>query len=375
MRVITLASINEIASTDWNALLDKDQPFQQHAFLRALEESGSVAPTTGWTTAHQVLRAETGELLAAMPGYRKQHSMGEYVFDQAWAQACERAGIAYYPKLLTAIPFSPVTGQRLLGPSAATAVLLDKVVSELPEQGLSSLHINFTHAEDDAVLQGREGWLARYDCQFHWLNRGYRDFQDFLDSLSSRKRKQMRKERAQIAAQGLTCTWYTGHELSEVQWDFVYHCYANTYHVRGRLPYLTRDFFSRLAQSMPQAIRVVIAQQSNKPVAMAFYLTAGDSLYGRYWGCLEEFAGLHFEACFYQGMEYAISQQLQRFDAGAQGEHKLVRGFEPVLTHSWHYLCHPGLRTAVADFLEQERPAVAAYAAQAREWLPFKQLQ
>ena len=374
MRVITLASIHEIAPADWDALLVEVQPFQQHAFLCALEDSGSLRPASGWTAAHRVLLTDSGELLAAAPGYLKQHSFGEYVFDHSWAQACERAGIAYYPKLLTAIPFSPVCGQRLLGAAVAVELLLAEIERQLPEQGLSSWHINFTSADDAVLLQGREGWLARTDCQFHWRNQGYRDFQDFLDSLSSRKRKQMRKERAQVAAQGLSCSWHQGHELSEAQWDFVYHCYANTYLSRGRQPYLTREFFSLLAQSMPQLIRVLIAKQAGRPAAMAFYLQAGDSLYGRYWGCLEEFAGLHFEACMYQGMEYAIAQQLQRFDAGAQGEHKLVRGFEPVLTQSWHYLCHPGLRAAVAEFLEQERPAVAAYARQAREHLPFKQL-
>ena len=374
MRVITLTSIHEIAPADWDALLVGEQPFQQHAFLCALEDSGSLQPASGWAAAHRILLADSGEMLAAAPGYLKRHSFGEYVFDQSWAQACERAGIAYYPKLLTAIPFSPVSGQRLLGPEVAVELLLTEIERQLPEQGLSSWHINFTNADDAVLLQGREGWLARTDCQFHWRNQGYRDFQDFLDSLSSRKRKQMRKERMQVAAQGLSCSWHQGDELSEAQWDFVYQCYANTYLIRGRQPYLTRQFFSLLAQNMPQLIRVLIAKQACRPAAMAFYLQAGDSLYGRYWGCLEEFAGLHFEACMYQGMEYAIAQQLQRFDAGAQGEHKLVRGFEPVLTQSWHYLCHSGLRAAVAEFLEQECPAVLAYARQAREHLPFKQL-
>jgi hypothetical protein len=297
------------------------------------------------------------------------------VFDHGWAQACQRAGIPYYPKLLTAVPFTPVSGQRLLGAAPATGDLLDELVSALPEQGLSSLHVNFTSATDDAVLQGRAGWLQRNDCQFHWFNRDYRDFQDFLDRLSSRKRKQMRKEREQLSGQGFSFAWYTGDELSEAQWDFVYHCYANTYHVRGQAPYLTRLFFSLLAERQPQSIRVVIASQSGRPVAMAFSLLAGDTLYGRFWGCVGEYDCLHFETCFYQGMDYAIANQLQRFDAGAQGEHKLIRGFEPVLTHSWHYLCHPGLRTAVQDFLVQERPAVRAYAEQARAALPYRVTQ
>ena len=210
-------------------------------------------------------------------------------------------------------------------------------------------------------------------CQFHWQNRGYRDFQDFLDALSSRKRKQMRKEREQVAGQGIEFEWLEGHQLSEAQWDFVYACYANTYAVRRQTPYLTREFFSLLAQRMPEAIRVVLAKQGSRPVAMAFSLIGGDSFYGRYWGCLAEFDRLHFETCFYQGMDYAIAHGVQRFDAGAQGEHKLIRGFEPVITHSWHYLAHPGLKAAVSDFLDQEREGILAYAEEARAALPYRQ--
>lgn len=373
MSLTRLTALNGIAASQWDALLGDAQPFLQHAFLSALEDSGSVGGRSGWQPAHQVLRGEQGRVLAAMPAYIKSHSYGEYVFDHGWADACQRAGITYYPKLLGAIPFSPVSGQRLLGDPAAAAQLLDQLTASLAEQGLSSLHINFTSPADDALLQGREGWLQRLGCQYHWGNRGYRDFQDFLDSLSSRKRKQMRKEREQVAGQGIEFDWREGGQLSELEWDFVYLCYANTYRVRGQLPYLTRAFFSLLAERMPQMIRVVLAHQSGRPVAMAFSLVGGDSLYGRYWGCLAEFDRLHFETCFYQGMDYAIAQGLQRFDAGAQGEHKLIRGFEPVLTHSWHYLCHPGLRAAVADFLEQERVGVRDYAEQARALLPYRQ--
>lgn len=373
MPVTCLASLSEIEPSAWDALLGSDQPFQQHAFLSALEDSGSLAPSSGWAPAHRLLQGERGELLAILPAYLKRHSYGEYVFDQGWAQACRRAGIAYYPKLLGAVPFTPVGGPRLLGTPADCGRLLDELQPGLDSQGVSGLHLNFTRPVEDELLRGRPGWLERLDCQFHWFNRGYRDFQDFLDALSSRKRKQMRKEREQLAGQGIEFAWWRGDQLSEVQWDFVYHCYANTYQVRGQSPYLTRSFFSLLAQRLPQPLRVVIASQHGRPLAMAFCLQAGDSLYGRYWGCLGEVAGLHFETCFYQGMQLAIEQGLARFDAGAQGEHKLVRGFEPVLTHSWHYLCHPGLRAAVAQFLEQERPAVGEYARQARACLPFRQ--
>ncbi|WP_324733735.1 GNAT family N-acetyltransferase [Pseudomonas paeninsulae] len=373
MPISTLSALNELDASSWDALRIDQQPFLCHAFLSALEDSGSVGGRSGWQAAHRLLLDGQGRVLAAMPGYIKSHSYGEYVFDHGWADACHRAGIDYYPKLLGAIPFSPVGGQRLLGDPLAAGQLLDELSASLAQQGLSSLHINFTSPADDALLQGRDGWLQRLGCQYHWHNRGYRDFQDFLDALSSRKRKQMRKEREQVAGQGIEFDWREGHQLSEAEWDFVYLCYANTYRVRGQLPYLTRTFFSLLAERMPQMIRVVLARQGGRPVAMAFSLIGGDSLYGRYWGCLAEFDRLHFETCFYQGMEYAIAQGVQRFDAGAQGEHKLIRGFEPVITHSWHYLCHPGLRTAVANFLQDERQGVQGYAEEARGLLPYRQ--
>jgi len=295
------------------------------------------------------------------------------VFDWAWADACQRAGIRYYPKLLCAVPFTPVAGQRLLGDVEAAAALLDGLTEQLDAQEMSGVHVNFTEPQADQLMAGREGWLERIGCQFHWLNRGYRDFQDFLDALTSRKRKQLRKEREQVAGQGIVFDWREGQQLSEAEWDFVYACYANTYQVRGQAPYLSRAFFSLLAERMPQAIRVVLALQGSRPVAMAFSLRDDSGLYGRYWGCLAEFDRLHFETCFYQGIDQAIADGLQRFDAGAQGEHKLIRGFEPVITRSWHYLQHPGLRAAVTDFLQQERVGVLAYAEAARQALPYRQ--
>ena len=374
MPIQTLFRLAEIAPARWDALLGDDpQPFVRHAFLSSLEDSGSVGGRTGWRAQHQLLESVAGEAVAALPLYRKTHSNGEYVFDWAWADACHRAGIEYYPKLLCAVPFSPVTGARLLGDREAAGQLLDELSEALVEQGYSGLHVNFTQPNADAIFRGREGWLERIGCQFHWHNRGYRDFQDFLDSLTSRKRKQLRKEREQVMGQGIAFEWREGHQLSETEWDFVYACYANTYHVRGQAPYLTRDFFSLLAERMPASIRVVLAEQNGRPVAMAFSLIGGDGLYGRYWGCLDAFDRLHFETCFYQGIEQAIAAGLSRFDAGAQGEHKLIRGFEPVITRSWHYLAHPGLRAAVSDFLAQERLGVLRYAEAAREALPYRQ--
>lgn len=374
MPIQTLPRLAELETARWDTLLGPEpQPFLRHAFLSALEDSGSVGGRSGWRAQHALLSDDEGRAIAALPLYRKTHSSGEYVFDWAWADACHRAGIEYYPKLLCAVPFSPVTGARLLGDREAAGRLIDALSAGLADQGQSSLHINFTEPDADAVLRGREGWLERIGCQFHWHNRGYRDFQDFLDSLTSRKRKQLRKEREQVMGQGIAFEWREGHQLSETEWDFVYACYANTYHVRGQAPYLTRDFFSLLAERMPASIRVVLAEQNGRPVAMAFSLIGGDGLYGRYWGCLDAFDRLHFETCFYQGIEQAIAAGLSRFDAGAQGEHKLIRGFEPVITRSWHYLAHPGLRAAVSDFLAQERLGVLRYAEAAREALPYRQ--
>lgn len=373
MPIQTLTQLADIAPETWDALLPDAQPFLRHAFLSTLEDSGSVGGRSGWQPAHTVLRDEHGVLQAALPLYRKSHSYGEYVFDWAWADACQRAGIAYYPKLLCAVPFTPVSGARLLGMGEAAGRLLDELSAGLERHGLSGLHVNFTEPQADALLRGREGWLERIGCQFHWHNRGYRDFQDFLDALTSRKRKQLRKEREQVAGQGIEFLWRSGTEVSEAEWDFVYACYANTYQVRGQSPYLTRAFFSLLAERMPAAIRLVLARQGSRPVAMAFSLQDAQGLYGRYWGCLAEFDRLHFETCFYQGIEQAIASGKQRFDAGAQGEHKLIRGFEPVITRSWHYLTHPGLRAAVVDFRRQERLGVLAYAESAREALPYRQ--
>jgi predicted N-acyltransferase len=373
MPVQTTDSLSRIAPSQWDALLPDDQPFLRHAFLSALEDSGSLGPRSGWRAEHLLL-VEDERLVAAMPAYRKWHSYGEYVFDHAWADACRRAGIAYYPKLLSAVPFSPVGGARILAATPEAGRELLAIVPEYAEsEQLSSVHVNFTDAFADSLLAAEPAWMQRYGCQFHWRNRDYRDFQDFLDALSSRKRKQMRKEREQVAGQGIEFEWLEGHQLSEALWDFVYACYSNTYEVRGQSPYLTREFFSLVAERMPEAIRVVLARQGSRPVAMAFSLIGGDSFYGRYWGCLAEFDRLHFETCFYQGMDFAIAHGLKRFDAGAQGEHKLIRGFEPVITHSWHYLSHPGLKNAVGEFLEQERVGVLAYAEDARTALPYRQ--
>ncbi|HAS99075.1 MAG TPA: GNAT family N-acetyltransferase, partial [Pantoea agglomerans] len=266
MSLIHLTSLAEIPAAEWDALLPDDQPFLRHAFLLTLEQSGSVRSEAGWQPDHLLWREE-GVTRAALPGYRKRHSQGEYVFDHAWADASQRAGIRYYPKWLGAIPFSPVSGARLLGETAAAAQLLSALPESLLQQGLSGAHINFTDAQANQLLADQPDWLSRLGCQYHWHNRGYRDFQDFLDSLMSRKRKQLRKEREQVMQSGFEFDRYLGYQLREDQWDFVYTCYANTYAVRGQRPYLTRDFFSLLAERMPQNIVVVIARLQQQPAA------------------------------------------------------------------------------------------------------------
>ncbi|EOS94495.1 GNAT family N-acetyltransferase [Erwinia tracheiphila] len=371
MSLSFLTQLNAIPAARWDALLPDDGPFLRHAFLSTLEESGGLGEETGWQPEH-LLWLEEGKICAALPGYRKFHSRGEYVFDHAWADACQRAGLPYYPKWLSAVPFSPVTGARLLGDASAAEKLLQHIPTFLEKNRLCSGHINFGDAQTASLLAKDPRWLHRTGCQYHWQNPGYRDFQDFLDSLMSRKRKQIRKERTLVADSGVEFEWLAGDQLHESDWDFVYACYANTYAVRGQYPYLTRQFFSLLSEKMPEAIRVVLVSQNGLSVAMAFSLVDGTTLYGRYWGCLAEFNRLHFETCFWQGIDYAIAHRLQRFDAGAQGEHKLIRGFEPTLTHSWHCLRHAGLHAAVADFLQQERESVRAWIEDARNDLPYR---
>jgi len=369
----TISSISQISAAQWDALLPGGYPFLRHGFLHALEESGSVTPATGWTPAHRVVRQD-GVVQAVLPLYLKQHSYGEYVFDFQWAEAWERAGRRYYPKYLSAIPFSPVQGPRLLTSSdGAARLLLDSLDQELQSGRVSGLHLLFNDGGEDAWLQ-QQGWLQRLGCQFHWFNRDYRCFDDFLAACNSRKRKNFRKERQIIAAQGIGFEWLAGDEISSADWTRFYPFYAATYLKRGRQPYLTPAFFTLLGESLADSLRLVFARHQGRDVAGAFFLADEHTLYGRYWGCLEEYDSLHFETCFYQGMERCIDEGLRRFDAGAQGEHKLLRGFEPVLTQSWHKL-QPGLHGAVADFLLQEREGIKAYAQDAMTCLPYRRAE
>lgn len=374
MSVRCLDSYQAIPADDWDRLVPPDQPFLRHAFLAALEAGGSVGVACGWQPAPVILEGDDGRLLAAMPGWLKTHSRGEYVFDQGWAEAAWRAGLDYYPKWLCAVPFSPVTGPRVLARDADAARRLLAELPTLPTLAdVSGLHVNFTTPEDDALFAASEGWLHRQDCQYRWHNAGYAQFSDFTARLTSDRRKKIRQERQKLAGLDLDFRWVPGGELDDDLLGAVYACYANTYLVRGQRPYLTADSFRRLCHGLPDTVQVLCVRRAGCFVAMALFLQGSETLYGRYWGALEDIPLLHFETCLYQGIERAIALGLPRFDAGAQGEHKLVRGFEPVLTSSWHRLRHPGLHAAVGEFLKRERAAVADYRERAAEACPYRQ--
>lgn len=349
-----------------------DYPFLSPTFLEALEESGSVAPATGWEPRHVTLADGT-----LMPLYVKAHSYGEYVFDWAWAEAYHRNGLAYYPKLVTAVPFSPITGPRLrTGPGApapdCAAALFERVQEIAAATGASGWHLLFPDAATRARFR-ELGLLERGGVQFHWLNRDYRDFEDFLATCTARKRKMMRRERAAIAAQGLRVAMVEGPALTPADWSFFYRVYQVTYRKRsGTGGYLTREFFDRIGRRLDHQIAMAIAFADRKPVAAALYLHDRENLYGRYWGSVGDYQHLHFELCCYQGIEFAIRRGLRRFDAGAQGEHKIARGFEPVETWSLHWIRQPEFATAIADFLARERAHLQRYAEEARSLLPYR---
>jgi predicted N-acyltransferase len=350
----------------WDRLTDGD-PFLSHAFLSSLEDSDSVGPGTGWTPA-PILIEEEGKLLAAAPAYLKTHSQGEYVFDHGWADAWERAGGDYYPKLQVAVPFTPVPGARLLG--SRQQHLLAAIEAVTVQNGMSSAHITFID-EDGASECERRGWLMRHGIQYHWFNREYGAFDDFLAALSSRKRKTIRKERA-AAREGLEFRALRGSEIGRAEWDAMWAFYQDTGSRKWGHPYLTRSFFDFVGERMGDALLLFLAYRGSQPLAGALNLIGRDTLYGRYWGCTEDMPFLHFELCFYQAIEWAIEHGLACVQAGAQGEHKIARGYEPVITRSAHFIPNHSFREAVADFLETERAAVANEIAWLRGALPYR---
>jgi predicted N-acyltransferase len=346
-------------------------PFVSYAFLQALEESGCVSPNTGWTPRHLIARNEAGAVVGALPLYEKSHSYGEYVFDHAWADALHRAGGRYYPKLQSAVPFTPVPGPRLLAETPEARIALAAGAAALAQRlGASSWHATFTSPQDQEALAGI-GLLRRTGVQFHWANQGYRSFDDFLSALSSGKRKTIRRERRDALA-GRSVKALRGKEIREADWDFFFACYQDTGARKWGNPYLNRTFFSLLGARMGEALVLIIAEEAGRPIASALNILGGDCLYGRYWGRLADAPFLHFELCYYQAIELAIALGLPRVEAGAQGEHKLMRGYAPVATTSAHWIAHPGLHEAVARYLEAERPAVADEIEDLSAFTPFR---
>ena len=363
--------VRQIAAADWDACAGSANPFIGHAFLTALEESGAVGGRSGWQPLPIIVDGDDGRPAAIAPAYIKAHSQGEYVFDHGWADAWERAGGDYYPKLQIAAPFSPVPGPRLLlrDPALAPA-LIGAVQAVVDQNDLSSAHATFLD-EAQVPLFEAAGWLIRQGVQFHWTNRGYRDFDGFLDDLASRKRKAIRKERA-AAVEGLTIRHLSGDAIRAEHWDAFWTFYQDTGSRKWGTPYLTRATFPLLGETMGDRVLLILAERDGVPIAGALNLIGEDTLYGRYWGCTEEVPFLHFELCYYQAIEAAILRGLQRVEAGAQGEHKLARGYAPVPTWSAHYIPHPDFRRAVAAFLERERQGVAADAEYLEALTPFK---
>ena len=376
-------SFKDIAPESWNSLSGASRlpsakpynPFISHAFLSSLEESGSATAKTGWLGQHLLLERSDGRLMGAVPGYLKNHSRGEYVFDQGWADAFERAGGRYYPKLQCSVPFTPATGPRLLTTGLDAAAFQQVLASGLQQVteklGISSAHVTFANEDEIEALED-EGFLHRTDQQFHFINEGYRDHSDFLDALSSRKRKTLKKERRSALENGIEIDWLTGSDLTENIWDQFFTFYMDTGSRKWGKPYLTRAFYSLIGERMADDILLVMAKRGGKYIAGAINFIGGDALYGRHWGCIEDHPFLHFEVCYHQAIDFALSKGLKRVEAGAQGEHKLARGYTPVTTHSAHYIAHPGLRHAIADYLERERSEVEQINDYLEDHSPFR---
>jgi uncharacterized protein len=359
-----LDSLGGIAPADWDALVPDGNPFVSHAFLSGMEAKGCLREDYGWKPYHLGIFDSNERLVAAAPTYLKGNSHGEFVFDWSWASAWERAGGDYYPKLLVASPYSPVPGPRLLVRDGMEAEILRNrltaaLVDEADRLGLSSIHANFLANADLHAFDDR--WLVRSDYQFHWHNQGYADFDGFLASLKAKKRKNIRQERAYALASGLSMDMRGGDELSDFEWQQIHALYELTFDLKGNHAALTARFFQHLGRTMGAKVQVAMARDGAEIVAMALFLRGGDALYGRYWGASVEVSGLHFELCYYRGIDYAIREGIARFEPGAQGEHKLARGFLPTLTHSRHYIAHEGFRRAVAGALHEEALHREAY--------------
>jgi predicted N-acyltransferase len=381
IRVAT--ELKAFSASEWNTLDGASRngalpynPFVSYAFLSALEESGCATRNTGWLGQHLRLEAPDGKLIGAVAGYLKSHSQGKYVFDHGWADAFERAGGEYYPKLQVAVPFTPATGPRLLfaggqEPEPVQAALAGGIKAFTDQLGASSAHVTFANDADVEILEA-SGFLHRTDQQFHFFNEGYGSYSDFLEALASRKRKTLRKEREAALSTGITIDWLTGNDLTERIWDDFFAFYMDTGSRKWGRPYLNRRFFSLIGERMPEDILLVMAKRDGRYIAGAINFIGGDTLYGRNWGCVEDHPFLHFEVCYHQAIDFAINRKLRVVEAGAQGEHKLARGYVPVTTHSAHYIAHPGLRKAVGDYLKRERRDVETMSDYLEERTPFR---
>jgi predicted N-acyltransferase len=379
MQARLVGSIAEIAAGDWNALSIAGSPFLRHEFLLALEKEKCVGRSSGWLPAHLVIESDSGMLLGAIPLYLKSHSWGEFVFDWSWARAYTQAGLNYYPKLTSMTPFTPATSPRLLiAPGAdatrVRAALLQALTGFARDQGASSAHLLFISDEDRAALDASE-FLWRKDCQFHWHNRGYKTFDEFLATFRADKRKKAHRERRRIAEAGIEFLTLGGAEISASLWNTVFGFSAATFHAHGHEHYLTANFFRTVAAALPDSIMVKLAQIEARPIAAAIFFRSADTLYGRYWGSGEDFHSLHFETCYYQGIDYCIANGIARFEPGTQGEHKVPRGFEPATTWSAHWIADPRFRRAIGSYLDEERAAVDQYTSGLWEHVPFRRDQ
>lgn len=375
MRAAFINSLSDIPALLWDALHESSNPFLAHAFLSGLEEHGCLRADWGWSPRHLTLW-DNGTLVAAAPLYLKDNSHGEFVFDWAWASSYARLGMDYYPKLLAAVPYSPVSGPRLLAGNSNESPRLRKALAQTIEHcagnlKLSSAHLNFVSDEDAAALAGTE-WLPRFDWQFFWRNRGWESFDEFLGALRPKKRKNIAQERAHVRAAGVHCEIRHGDEMEPADWRELHELYRTTFEMHGNHPALSEAFFRHLGRSMPRQVMVVLCRKAGAIIAIAFFLRSSDALYGRYWGAREHVPGLHFEACYYQGIDYCIRHGLQRFEPGAQGEHKIARGFLPEATRSFHRILDPRFSQAIADALEREARALRMYRAELMSHNPYR---
>ena len=380
MQIKVCHQLSELDALQWNALTDGDNPFVRYEFLQALEQHDCLGPKHGWLPHHLVCFDDTGvQLLAALPLYLKDNSYGEFVFDWGWADAYQRNGLEYYPKLVSCIPYTPAQGPRLLihddvkEPDTMAHSLLAAAIQLAQQQDCSSLHILFTEEEDTRHLR-EHGLLMRMGVQFHWHNRAYKDFDDYLSHFSSKKRKNIRQERRKVAESGIEIECLHGDDINEGQWQRIYHFYQVTFHKKSGYPSLSLAFFQAIAKQMPESLVVFMARHEGRYVAASICFRGDTGLYGRHWGCDEAFDSLHFELCYYQGLEYAIKHGLQLFEPGAQGEHKISRGFEPTRTWSGHWIAHPQFSQAIENHLQHETGGMEQYHQELTTHLPFKNI-